>query len=108
MEPLEIARRLAELGKKPEACRAYGVALQKQAPSPLEQFEAASYIFFAEGDYKVAFTAFVSLYNQGHFQSELMEILTQGFYEPNKKQLQRRYQKNCPQENIQPIHRRRR
>ena len=70
MEPLGIARRLAELGKKPEACRAYGVALQKQALSPLEQFEAASYIFFAEGDYKIAFTAFVSLYNQGHFQSE--------------------------------------
>lgn len=95
MEPLGIARRLAELGKKPEACRAYGVALQKQALSPLEQFEAASYIFFAEGDYKVAFTAFVSLYNQGHFQSELMEILTQGFYLPNAQRQQKRYERNC-------------
>ena len=95
MEPLGIARRLAELGQKPEACRAYGVALENQTLAPLEQFEAASYIFFAEGDYKIAFTTFVSLYNQGNFQSELMEILTQGFYEPNKKQLQRRYQKNC-------------
>ena len=95
MEPLGIARRLAELGKKPEACRAYGVALQKQALSPLEQFEAASYIFFAEGDYKIAFTAFVSLYNQGHFQSELMELMTQGFYLPNVQRQQKRYERNC-------------
>ena len=95
MEPIGIAPRLAELGKKPEACRAYGVALQKQALSPLEQFEAASYIFFAEGDYKVAFTAFVSLYNQGHFQSELMELMTQGFYLPNVQRQQKRYERNC-------------
>lgn len=95
MEPLGIARRLAELGKKPEACRAYGVALQKQALSPLEQFEAASYVFFAEGDYKIAFTAFVSLYNQGHFQSELMELMTQGFYLPNVQRQQKRYERNC-------------
>ena len=95
MEPLGIARRLAELGKKPEACRAYGVALGQQGLSPREQFEAASYIFFAEGDYKIAFTAFVSLYNQGHFQSELMELMTQGFYLPNVQRQQKRYERNC-------------
>ena len=94
MQPMELARRMAELGQKEDAQRAYSLALQKQELTPMERFEAASYIFFSRGDYKVAYTTFVQLYNEGHYQAELMDIMTQAFYLPNADKLRRRYEDN--------------
>lgn len=95
MEPIALARRLAELGQKKEAQKAYMVALSQGDLSPLEQLEAASYLFFSKGNAQAAFTVFVRLYNEGHYQSELMNILRQGFYQPNEKSLRDRYVRNC-------------
>lgn len=95
MQPIAIARRLAELGQKAEAQQAYTVALEKQEGlSPMERLEAASYVFFSRGDYKIAYTTFVQLYNQGEFRSQLWDILTQAFYQPNEEKLRRRYENN--------------
>ena len=95
MEPIAIARRLAELGQKTEAQQAYTVALKKQEDlSPMDRLEAASYVFFSRGDYKVAYTTFVQLYNQGEFRPQLWDILTQAFYQPNEEKLRRRYERN--------------
>ena len=49
MQPMEIGRRMAQLGQKEDAQKAYTVALTKEALSPMERFEAASYIFFFPG-----------------------------------------------------------
>ena len=46
MQPIEIGRRMAQLGQKEDAQKAYTVALTKEELSPMERFEAASYIFF--------------------------------------------------------------
>lgn len=95
MQPIEIARRMAELGQKEDAQRAYSLALQEDTATAAERFEAASYIFFSQGDYKVAYTTFVALYNEGKYQEELLNLMTQAFYLPNAEELRKQYQKNC-------------
>ena len=95
MNPIELARRLAELGQKKEAQKAYMVAISQGNLSPMEQLEAASYLFFSKGNAQAAFTVFVRLYNEGHYQAELMDILRQGFYQPHEKSLRDRYARNC-------------
>ena len=91
MQPIEIARRMAELGQKEDAQKAYTVALTKEKLAPMERFEAASYIFFSQGEYKTAYTALVALYNEGHFRDEVMNLLAQAFYQPNEDELRQRF-----------------
>lgn len=95
MEPLELARKLAEYKKINEAQKAYTVALEQGGLAPEEELEAATYLFASEGDYKAAYTTFVSLFNRGFFQSELLDLMSQAFYFPNVSGLQKRYQDNC-------------
>ena len=96
MDTLEIARRLAELGQTEEAQAAYSLVLQEAAErNPELELEAASYLFFSQGNYQVAYTAFVSLYNRGFYQTELMDLMTQAFYLPNAEDQKKRYARNC-------------
>ena len=95
MQPMEIARRMAELGRKEDAQKAYTLALLEDGHTALERFEASSYLFFSQGDYKVAYTTFVALYNEGNFRDELMDLMRQAFYLSNEADLRRRYEKNC-------------
>ena len=95
MQPMEIGRRMAQLGQKEDAQKAYTVALTKEELSPMERFEAASYIFFSQGNYKTAYTALVDLYNEGHFRQDIMHLLAQAFYQPNEEELRQRYAANC-------------
>lgn len=95
MTTIAIARKLAEYGKKEEAQKAYTLFLQQPEKEPAEELEAAAYLFFSGGDYRVSYTTLVSLYNRRLLRAECLDILTQGFYEPNKKLLQTRYEKNC-------------
>lgn len=95
MQPMEIARRMAKLGRKEDAQKAYTLALLEDGHTALERFEASSYLFFSQGDYKVAYTTFVALYNEGNFRDELMDLIRQAFYLPNEADLRRRYEKNC-------------
>lgn len=93
---IDLARKLAEYGEKEEARRAYALVLQEAAEqNPEVEMEAAGYLFFSRGNYQTAYTAFVSLYNRGHFRPELMELMTQAFYLPNVKAQKRRYRENC-------------
>ncbi len=94
MEAIEIARRLAELGEIKDAQNAYLAAL-RQNSDPQTEFEAALYLFQTEYDYRVPYTVFVRLYNAGHFQDELLELMTQAFYEPNLAEMEKRYRRNC-------------
>ena len=96
MRTIELARKLAEMGQKEDAQKGYFLALQnKENLEPKEELEAASYLFFSKWDYKLSFTIFVSLYNRGLFQTELMELMTQAFYLPNVQKLKKRYERNC-------------
>ena len=96
MDTIEIARRLAELGQTEEAQAAYSLVLQEAAErNPELELEAASYLFFSQGNYQVAYTAFVSLYNWGFYQTELMDLMTQAFYLPNAEDQKKRYARNC-------------
>ena len=95
MTPVEIARRLAEIGQVQDAQQAYALVLQQEDRTPEEELEAAQYIFFSKGNYRVSYTTFVSLYNRGLFQDELMNLMTQAFYLPNVKKLRRQYRDNC-------------
>lgn len=93
---IELARRLAELGEKEGAQKAYFLVLQQvDGNCPELEMEAASYIFFSEGDYQVAYTTFVSLYNRGYYQEELMDLIMQAFYLPNVEEQRERYEENC-------------
>ena len=95
MNTLEIARRMAELEQHEDACRAYTLALREDGLVPEEELEAALYILQAEGDYKVAYTTFRSLYDRGFFREDCLDVITQAFYQPNVKLLKSRYEKNC-------------
>lgn len=95
MEIIQLARRLAELGQTQEAQQAYFLVLKNESgKNPTLEFEAANYIFFSKGNYRVAYTAFVSLYNRGYYQDRILEIIIQGFYVPNLKKQQVLYEKN--------------
>ena len=96
MKSLEIARKLAEAGMADKAQQAYEIFLMQtdEEKSPKDELEAASYIFFSKGDYKLAYTIFVSLYNRGLFHDELMNIMLQAFYMPNIQDMQKRYNAN--------------
>ena len=96
MRTIELARKLAELGQKADAQNGYYLALQENKDlTPNEELEAASYLFFSQWDYKLPFTIFISLYNRGEFQAELMNLILQGFYFPNVQKQQKRYERNC-------------
>ncbi len=94
MDAMELARRLAGLGQAREAQDAYALAIQ-QGADPAGQLEAAVYILQSGGDYRISYTCFQGLYNQGHFRKEAFDFMTQAFYEPNVKALKKRYEKNC-------------
>ena len=97
MTAIEIARRMAELGQKEDAKKAYLLFLNQSGPddNPKDQLEAASYVFFAKGDHKVPLITFMTLYNRGFFQAELMKLMTQAFYQPNLRIYQKQYAENC-------------
>lgn len=95
MEAIEIARRLAALGEKEKAVRAYGVAIHENSLEPAAELEAAAYILQNGGDYKVSYTCFRELFNRGHFQEQILPLMTAVFYEPNEKLLRTRYERNC-------------
>lgn len=96
MDAIEIARRLAALGEKKQAVKAYGIAIQQdEGLEPAAELEAAAYILQNGGDYKVSYTSFRNLYNQGYFQAEILPLMTAVFYQPNEKMLRTRYERNC-------------
>lgn len=98
MRTIEVARKLAEAGRKEDAQKGYYLALQKmdtETLEPMEQLEAASFLFFSQWDHRLPFTIFVSLYNQGHFQDEIMNLMLQAFYLPNVQKQRRQYDRNC-------------
>lgn len=96
MNTIEIARKFAQLGEIKDARKAYCLFLQSaEEKKPEEEIEAASYIFFSKGDYQISFTSFVSLYNRGFFQEELMDLMMQAFYLPNVEDQKKQYGNNC-------------
>ena len=97
MTALEIARRMAELGQIEDAQKSYALALGQQELAPEEKLEAASFVFFSGGSPELALTNFVQLYNKGHFQNEIMQIITEGYYLPNVAEIEKNYDRNCRQ-----------
>ena len=95
MQPIDIARRCAELGAVAEANNGYILAIHQGGLAPEERMEAAVYLLRMGGDYKVAYTQFAALYNKGEFRDECLDIMTQAFYQPNVKLMKSRYEKNC-------------
>lgn len=96
MRSIEIARKLAENGQKADAQNAYFLALgEVSGQDPELELEAASYLFFSEGDYRAAYTTFVSLYNRGYYREELMNLMIQAFYLPNVETQKKHYRENA-------------
>lgn len=96
MTAIEVARKLAALGQKEEARKAYMLVIQTGG-EPVEELEAAVYILQSGGDYQISYTSFIDLYNRGHFREDILPLMTKVFYEPNIKLLKSRYERNCKQ-----------
>ena len=94
MKPIEIARRMAQLGETKEALRAYELVMNGDS-EPAELLEAAAFTLQNGGKYKMAYTVFVQLYNAGFYQYEILPLMVKVFYEPNIKLLKNRYERNC-------------
>ena len=94
MRAIEIARKLAELGQPAQACQAYTLSV-REAGESMERMEAAAYILQNGGDYRVSYTCFTGLYNEGHFREDILPLVEAVFYEPNVKMLKSRYERNC-------------
>lgn len=96
MKAIEIAQRLAQLNETESALKAYKLALQEEA-DPTTRMEAAVYIlqFGKDDDYKISYTIFHDLYNQGIFKESILEIMDEAFYAPNVKLMKAHYKKNC-------------
>ncbi len=98
MNTLEIARKFMAVNETAEAAKAYKLVLNElENPEPAVEFECALNIlqFGKNGDYKISFTTFVSLYNRGFEQSDIMDIMRLAFYQPNARRLKKQYEKNC-------------
>ena len=96
MKAIEIARKMAALGDKDRACQAYILALNEgDGLPPVEKLEAAAFILHSGGDYRISYTCFLELFNQGHFQEEILSLMAAVFYDPNEKTLRTRYERNC-------------
>ena len=96
MEAIEIARKLAALGQKEDACQAYSLVIQA-GDNPAGELEAAAYILQSGGDYRISYTTFINLYNRGCFKEDILPLMSKVFYEPNIKLLKSRYERNCKQ-----------
>ena len=94
MKPIELARKLAQAGSVEEAQTAYTLVVSQEG-DPAERLEAAVYILQFGGDYRISYTCFRELYNQGHFREEVLSLMTGAFYEPNVQELRDRYERNC-------------
>jgi len=94
MQAIEIARRLKELNEPQRACQAYTVAIHTGL-APEQELEAAAFLLRHGTDYRVSYTSFQKLYNQGLFMDEILPIMTELFYAPNEKLLRTRYERNC-------------
>lgn len=95
MNAIEIARKMAELGQKKDAINAYKLVIQDADADPAAKMEAAVYILHAGGDHRISCTCFQKLYNEGHFQGEIIKIMTDVFYKPNARIFKNRYERNC-------------
>ena len=97
MTTYEMGHRMLELGQPLDAVKAFQVALKNEADSltPEQTLEAAACVLQNEGDYKLSYQAFVKLYNDGHFQEDILPLMTAAFYEPNIRTIKNRYERNC-------------
>ena len=98
MNTLDIARKMATLGEKAEAVKAFKLALNEcQGADEAVEMECALYILqFGGGkDYQISFSTFVDLHKRGFMPSEIKDIMTLAFYQPNSKMQKKRYDKNC-------------
>lgn len=95
MTIVEIARRMAELGVLDKALEAYVLSLRQEMTTAEERLEAACAILQFGGDYKVAYDTFLTLYSEGLYKNDILSILNGAFYEPNVKEQEKRYKKNC-------------
>lgn len=95
MTTIEMARKMADYQQVESAQKAYALVLGQAEKTPEEELEAANYIFFSQGSYQMAYASFVSLYNRGYYQAELMDLMLQAFYLPNVDEQKARYEANC-------------
>lgn len=95
MSMIEIARDLAEMGIVEDAVAAYTTALKQGNLAPDEKMEAACAVFQFGNDYKIAYRAFLELYEEGSIRQDTLGILQEAFYAPNVKLQKKRYEKNC-------------
>lgn len=96
MTTIELARALAAHGETTDAIKAYSLSLeQADGTAPDAELEAAVYLFENGEDYRISYTTFQSLYNRGHFQEELFDLMVGAFYAPNLKPQEKMYRRNC-------------
>ena len=94
--PLEIARRLVELGQVEGATQAYSLALEAGIEdNPAAELEAAACVLQFGREYQLPYKVFHSLHRRGLFREETFAIMTGAFYEPNVKEQKSRYERNC-------------
>jgi len=94
MTALEIARKLAAAGEAADAVNAYALSLQSQGDHAA-RMEAACYILQNGGDYRISYTVFRQLYQEGYCREDILDLMSKVFYEPNIKRLRTRYERNC-------------
>lgn len=95
MTAIEYARHMAEQGEVEKAVKGYELSLKQEETTPEERMEAACAVLQFGEDYTIAYDAFLSLYREGMFAKDILDILDGAFYQPNRKQQEKRYKKNC-------------
>ena len=60
---------------------------------PEYRFQEALGLFQAS-KYRDAILSFIALYQDGHYKTEILEILNEACYEPNEEEMRRTFQKN--------------
>ena len=93
MNTIEVARKLAAMGGTEDAIKAYTLVIGQES-EPAEKLEAAAYILQYGGNYRISYTAFIELFNQGYDREDILPLMIRAFYEPNVKLLKGRYERN--------------
>jgi len=95
MKTLDIARKLAEAGEKEEASKAYELVLQENNGSNNDiDLEAAVYLLYQEGDYRIPVTTLVNLHKKDYMKTDIVGLLFSILWQPNFSIYKENYRKN--------------
>lgn len=80
---LELARKMAAIGNRDQACQLYKAGLGLQESRDSSTVEAASYLLEYDDDYRIGYSVLIEAFQDQVAKDHTFDLLAQVFYYPN-------------------------